>query len=93
MHSLDFGCFTGDLGGVNAELPIELRGEVASSQIFLRSVDPPSWVTFLADAETWIKALAAWGALTLPRLPRKLVKTRGRTVDISWLRRVVSALG
>lgn len=58
----------------NAELPIELRGEVASSQIFLRSADPPSWVTFLADADWWIKALAAWGALYAAEITKEAGK-------------------
>jgi hypothetical protein len=62
----------------NAELPSEIRGEVASSQIFLRSADPPSWVTFLADADWWIKALAAWGALYAAEITKEAGKDSWR---------------
>lgn len=66
----------------NAELPTELRGEIVSSQIYLRSADPPSWVTFLADADWWIKALAAWVALYVAEIAKEAGKdtwkNRGR---------------
>jgi hypothetical protein len=63
----------------NAQLPSEVRGEVASSQIFLRSADPPSWVTFLADADWWIKALAAWAALYAAEITKQAGKDTWRS--------------
>jgi hypothetical protein len=45
------------------ELSPEIELEVQRAQIELRSVDPPSWVTFLAQCDWWVQLLAVGAGL------------------------------
>lgn len=78
----------------NAELPSEVRGEVASSQMYLRSADPPSWIALLADAEWWIKALAAWAALYAAEITKEAGKDtwKNRGEILAVVRRLGSSM-
>lgn len=40
-------------------LPAEWKAEVEESQVFMRSMEVPSWVSVLAGAPWWLQALAA----------------------------------
>jgi hypothetical protein len=51
-----------------SELGSEFHVEVADSQIFLRSAEPPSWVSLLAQADWWTKLLAGYAALFVAEL-------------------------
>ena len=77
--------FTSDISlttlqAVSAELSGDFQLEVDESQIFLRSAEPPSWVTFIAEADWWVKAMAAYAALYIA----EIVKEAGKD---SWKNR------
>src|SRR5688572_5048220 len=56
------------------ELRTELQVEVEDNQIFLRSAEPPSWVALLANADWWVKGLAAYAALFVAELVKEGAK-------------------
>jgi hypothetical protein len=60
------------------ELRTELQVEVEDSQIFLRSAEPPSWVALLANADWWVKGLAAYAALFVAELVKEGAKETWR---------------
>jgi hypothetical protein len=62
----------------------ELDAEVDESQIYLRSADPPSWVTLLANANWWTQLLSAYAALYVSELVKEAAKEtwRNRAVAI-----------
>jgi hypothetical protein len=62
------------LHAVRAELGADFQLEVDESQIFLRSAEPPSWVTFLAEADWWVKAMAAYAALYIAEIVKEAGK-------------------
>lgn len=51
---------------------------VSKSQIHLRSVDPPSWATLLAEAPWWIQGLGAAAALYVAELVKEAAKETWR---------------
>ena len=61
------------------ELGEEFELEVDESQVFLRSTDPPSWVTFLAEASWWNKLLGAYAALYVAELVKEAAKETWRS--------------
>jgi hypothetical protein len=48
--------------------------EVDDRQISLKSADPPSWVLFLANADWWIKVLAAYAAVYVAEIVKEVGK-------------------
>lgn len=66
------------------DLGTELPTEVDESQIFMRSTEPPSWVSLLADADVWVKLLGAYAALFVAELVKEAAKdtwrNRGKAV-------------
>ncbi len=62
------------LDAVSTELGADFHLEVDEHQIFLRSAAPPSWVTFLADADWWVKAMAAYAALYVAEIVKEAGK-------------------
>lgn len=56
------------------ELGPEIELEVSDRQIFLKSAEPPSWVTFLADADWWVQAGAAYAALYVAEIIKEAAK-------------------
>lgn len=61
---------------LESDLPIS----VDEQQAAYRSYEPPSWVWFLAEADWWIKALAAYSALYVAEITKELAKATWRTV-------------
>lgn len=59
--------FRDEVGG-DLELTID------ESQMFYRSAEPPSWLVFLAEADWWVKALAAYGALFVAKIVEEAAK-------------------
>lgn len=45
-----------------SELSLNFDVEAEDGQFFYKSADPPTWITFLAEADWWIKILAAGAA-------------------------------
>src|SRR5450755_1231349 len=56
----------------------QLAGDVEvmvdSSQVFLMSAEPPSWLALLAEAPWWIKALGAYAALFVAKIVEEAAK-------------------
>ena len=69
------------------DLAPEIELEVDDRQLFMKSTEPPSWITFLADADWWVKALAAYAALYIAELVREAAKDtwKNRAKAISGL--------
>jgi hypothetical protein len=59
---------------IGAELGGDFKLEVEENQIHLRSAEPPSWVTFLAEADWWVKAMAAYAALYVAEIVKEAGK-------------------
>jgi hypothetical protein len=59
---------------VGAELGADFQLEVDERQIFLKSAEPPSWVTFLAEADWWIKVMGAYAALYIAEIVKEAGK-------------------
>jgi hypothetical protein len=57
-----------------AELSPEIDLAVDKQQFFFKSVDPPSWVSFLAESDWWVKALAACVALYIAEIVKEAGK-------------------
>ena len=62
------------LRDLSEELAPEIELEVDDRQIFLRSAEPPSWLTFLAEADWWMQALAAYAALYVAEIVKEAAK-------------------
>ncbi len=62
------------LHAIGAELGADFQFEVDESQIILESAEPPSWVTFLAEADWWVKAMAAYAALYIAEIVKEAGK-------------------
>ena len=69
---------------LNRDLIPDFELEVDDHQIFLKSAEPPSWVTFLANADWWIKVLAAYAAVYIAEIVKEAGKEtwkdRGKAV-------------
>jgi hypothetical protein len=66
-----------DLGVLRAlgeDLAPGVELEVDDRQIFMRSAEPPSWITFLAEADWWVKALTAYAALYIAEIVKGAAK-------------------
>jgi len=59
---------------LSRELEPDIKVSVDDRQIGLRSVDPPSWITFLAETDWWLKALAAYSAIYIAELVKEGAK-------------------
>lgn len=90
------------LQAVSAELSGDFQLEVDESQIFLRSAEPPSWVTFIAEADWWVKAMAAYAALYIAEIVKEAGKdswkNRAKVVSaaiagVNLIKRFASSLG
>jgi hypothetical protein len=66
------------------DLSLDFELQVDDRQIFLSSAEPPSWVTFLANADWWTKGLAAYAALYVAEIVKEAAKgtwkNRGKAV-------------
>lgn len=62
------------LQALSMELEPELSLEVSDQQFFFKSVEPPSWILFLAEAPWWLKALAAYSSLYVGELVKEAAK-------------------
>jgi hypothetical protein len=62
------------LRGFAAKLAPDIEVEVDESQTVLLSAEPPSWVVFLAEADWWLKVLAAYGALYIAEIVKEAGK-------------------
>jgi hypothetical protein len=54
---------------------------VDDQQMAYKSVEAPSWVIFLAEADWWAKALAAYGALYVAELTKEGAKATWRQIS------------
>ena len=59
---------------LSLDLSPDLELEVDERQIELRAVEPPSWVTFLANGDWWLKAFAAYSALYVAEIVKEAAK-------------------
>ena len=77
-----------DLGQLGRELQPDIDVVVESSQIHLRFADPPSWVSFIADAPWWVQTMGLYASVYVAELFKEAAKT-------TWKERVnwVSATG
>jgi len=62
------------LRDLSEELAPEIELEVDDRQIFMRSAEPPSWLTLLAEADWWIQGLAAYAALYVAEIVKEAAK-------------------
>jgi hypothetical protein len=69
----------GALYRVASKLGPEFEVAVDESQVSLRSNDPPSWVTFLAEASWWTQLLSAYAALYVAELVKEAAKETWRS--------------
>jgi hypothetical protein len=63
-----------DLGALQlywSELENDLGVLIEERTIFLRSVEPPSWIQFFADSAWWVKALGAYAAIYVAAIVNK----------------------
>lgn len=66
------------LRAVGEELGTDFHLEIDERQIFLKSAEPPSWVTFIAEADWWVKAMAAYAALYIAEIVKEAAKDTWR---------------
>ena len=62
------------------DLSPEIDLEVERAQYQFRTLEPPSFVTFLAQCEWWVQLCAAYAASILRKSRRRLERKRGRIV-------------
>jgi len=62
------------LRGFAAKLARDFEVEVDESQTVLLAIEPPSWVVFLAEADWWLKVLAAYGVLYIAEIVKEAGK-------------------
>jgi hypothetical protein len=62
------------LRGLASELEPDIRLHVEERQHFFRSIEPPSYISFLADASWWIKVFGGMAALYVAELVREAAK-------------------
>jgi hypothetical protein len=62
------------LRGFALKLARDIEVEVDESQTVLLAAEPPSWVVFLAEADWWLKCLAAYGALYIAEIVKEAGK-------------------
>jgi hypothetical protein len=67
-----------DLEEFAGQLRPGLDAEVDTRQVSFRSVDPPSFVTFLAEAPWWVQALAMYAGLYVTELVKEAAKETWR---------------
>ena len=60
------------------ELDSEFEAAVDEGQVHLRSMEAPSWVTFLAESSWWIKLLGAYAALYVAEIVKEAGKDTWR---------------
>ncbi len=70
---------------LRTELSPDLELAVDERQIHLKSVESPSWITFLAEADWWVKIFAVYSALYVAELVKEAAKdtwkNRGRALS------------
>jgi len=62
------------LVNLQASLPEDLSVEVDERQIILRAAEPPSWISLIAEADIWVKALAAYATLYVAEIVKEAAK-------------------
>jgi hypothetical protein len=70
-----------------AKLDPDLEPEVDQRQVFLRSVEPPSWVALLAEASWWQQVLGGAATLYVAELIKEAAKetwrNRAKTIAVA----------
>lgn len=56
------------------QLAPDIALQVDDRQIYLKSAEPPSWITFLAQADWWVQAFAAYAALYVAEIVKEAAK-------------------
>jgi hypothetical protein len=74
----------GALNELKQELGSGFELEVDEGQIFLKSAEPPSWVTFLAKPESWLHLLEAAAALYMAEIIKLTAKHSWRYRARAW---------
>jgi hypothetical protein len=73
------------LRGLNTDLDADFRLEVDQRQFFMKSVEPPSWVSFLEQLDWWVQILGAGAAIFVAELIKEAAKdtwkNRGKIVS------------
>lgn len=73
------------LQGLNADLGAEFAPEVDRRQYFMKSAEPPSWVSFLEQLDWWVKLLGAGAAVFVAEIIKEAAKdtwkNRGKAVS------------
>jgi len=64
-----------DLDALRADLAPEISLVVEGGQIRMLSADPPSWVSFLADAPWWVQTLGLYASVYVAELFKEAAKT------------------
>ena len=59
---------------LSLELSADLELEVDEHHIFLGAAEPTSWVSFLAEADWWVKALTTYAALDVAEIVKEATK-------------------
>lgn len=60
------------------ELGPDIEVVVEENQVILLSAEPPSWVTFFAEVDLWIKLLAAYAAVYVGEIVKEAAKDTWR---------------
>ena len=55
-------------------IAIDLPVKLDECRTFLRSAEPPSWISFIAQSDWWVKGLAAYAALYLAEIVKEAAK-------------------
>lgn len=62
------------LRDLSEELGPDFGLEVDEGQVVLLSTEPPSWITFIANSQWWVQALAAYAALYVAEIVKEAGK-------------------
>lgn len=75
-----------ELRNLSDELRPDFDLEVDEGQVVLLSTEPPSWITFIAESQWWVQALAAYAALYVAEIVKEAGKdtwkNRGRALAV-----------
>lgn len=79
---------------LTAELRPEIEAEVDTGTFAYRSTDVPSWISFLATADWWVQALAAYAALYIAEIVKEAAKDtwKNRAKAVAAVRSVGNAI-
>lgn len=77
-----------------AELRPDIEAEIYTSTFAYRSTDVPSWISFLATADWWVQALAAYATLYIAEIVKEAGKDtwKNRAKAVTAVRSVGNAI-